>query len=158
MLTRQKKCSIDVLKYSMSCFSKKSLVGTSFASLVTVVTIDYEFWRRLNSEIASDEVAVYEQGTAVNLQSQANGNIYVRKSMLCGNSNQFCFWKLYNQIQNFLKNQNLVFLRSKMKTKFSTLCHAWNGLNEVGVIKPTRKTLQAKTVRFELFSRSTHRG
>ena len=38
------------------------------------------------------------------------------------------------------------------------LCHAWNGLNEVGVIKPTRKTLQAKTVRFELFSRSTHRG
>ena len=31
-------------------------------------------------------------------------------------------------------------------------------LNEVGVIKPTRKTLQAKTVRFELFSRSTHRG
>ena len=91
MLTRQKKCSIDVLKYSMSCFSKKSLVGTSFASLVTVVTIDYEFWRRLNSEIASDEVAVYEQGTAVNLQSQANGNIYVRKSMLCGNSNQFCF-------------------------------------------------------------------
>ena len=71
----------------------------------------------------------------------------------------FCFWKLYNQIQNFLKNQNLVFSRvSKMKLKFSTLCHAWNGLNEVGVIKPTRKTLQAKTVRLELFSRSTHRG
>ena len=87
----KKKCSIDVLKYSMSCFSKKSIVGTNFASLVTVVTIDYEFWRRLNSEIASDEVAVYEQGTAVNLQSQANGNIYVRKSMLRGNSNQFCF-------------------------------------------------------------------
>jgi len=58
-----------------------------------------------------------------------------------------------------LKNQNLVFSRvSKMKIKFSTLCLAWNGLNEVGVIKPTRKTLQAKTVRFELFSRSTHRG
>jgi len=91
MLTRQKKCSIDLLKYNMSCFSKKSIVGTNFASLVTVVTIDYEFWRRLNSEIASGKVAVNEQGIAVNLQSQANGNIYVRKSMLCGNSNQFCF-------------------------------------------------------------------
>jgi len=76
---------------TVTMFSKKSIVETSFASLVTVVTINYEFWRRLNSEIASDEVAVFEQGTAVNLQSQANGNIYVRKSMLCGNSNQFCF-------------------------------------------------------------------
>ena len=69
---------------AVTMFSKKSFVGTSFASLVTVVTIDYEFGRRLNSEIASGKVAV-------NLQSQANGNIYVRKSMLCGNSNQFCF-------------------------------------------------------------------
>ena len=65
----------------MSCFSKKS----------NVVTIDYEFWRRLNSEIDSGKVANYEQGTAVNLQFQADGNTYVRKSMLCGNSNQFCF-------------------------------------------------------------------
>ena len=109
---------------AVTMLSKKSIVGTSFGSLVTVVTIDYEFWRRLNSEIASGKVAVNEQGIAVNLQSQANGNIYVRKSMLRGNSIQFCFWKLYNQIQNFLKNQNLVFLRvSKTKVKFSTLCH-----------------------------------
>ena len=76
---------------AVTMLSKKSIVGTSVASLVTVVTVDYECWRRLNSEIASDEVAVYEQGTAVNFQSQANGNIYVNKSMLCGNSNQFCF-------------------------------------------------------------------
>ena len=76
---------------AVTMFSKKSFVGTRFASLVIVVTIDYEFWRRLNSEIASGKVTIDEQGTPVILQSEANGNIYVRKSMLCGNSNQFCF-------------------------------------------------------------------
>jgi len=109
---------------AVTMFSKKIIVGTNFASLVTVVTIDYEFWRRLNSEIASGKVAVYAQGDCC--QSSVSG----KWKHICEKKHVvwqlllilFCFWKLYNQIQNSFKNQNLVFLRvSKMKIKFFTL-------------------------------------
>ena len=144
----------------MSCFSKKSTVGTNFASLVTVVTIGYEFWIRLNSEIASGTVAVYEQRTAVNLQSQANGNIYVRKACCVGTPTSFVLFleALQSDPKLLEKSKPHLFAGEQNEDKIFDLVSAWNGLNEVGVIKPTRKTLQAKTVRLELFSRSTHRG
>jgi len=69
-----------------------------------------------------------------------------------------CFWKaLRSNLKRLELKSSWMGEWAECRWK-SELCLALNVGNEVGVIKPTRKTLQGETVRLELFFWKNHRG